>query len=278
MGILDKLLRRGKKKEVGEEARYILKKRDKTGGMVKVSELAEPTPIDDLYENLVPGIYSLHKYKKGQTGFEVVWGPVEVLGEEAPAASTEVRRASPFAGLRQYAEEMKQTKEDLVASMEVLGPMLGYQKPGESKPKSLLDEIKEAKAQQKDLNEFFPLSTSKSQDIPIAGSIPAYMVYAPQMIDQAMDAVEKRLNRWGLIEGAAEGGAGAPEIIKLPDKPKRAEEKREEKETEKETEAGVGIKLPPKPEPKVEVKKLSDEEEKKKDVGGKGGESEEESE
>ena len=83
MGILDRLLRRGKKKEVGEEVRYILKKRDKTGGMVKVSELAEPTPIDDLYQNLVPGMYSLHKYKKGQVGFEVVWGPIEVLGEES---------------------------------------------------------------------------------------------------------------------------------------------------------------------------------------------------
>jgi len=102
MGILDRLLRREKKKEVGEEVRYILKKRDKTGGMVKVAELQEPTPIDDLYENLVPGMYSLHKYKKGQTGFEVVWGPIEVLGEEPKEGTVQPTRVGgPLSGLRQ---------------------------------------------------------------------------------------------------------------------------------------------------------------------------------
>jgi hypothetical protein len=153
--------------------------------------------------------------------------------------------------------------------MEVLAPMLGYQKPGEVKQRSLLDEIREARQQQKDLNEAFPLSTSKSQDIPIAGSIPAWMVYAPQVVDQAMDNVEKRLNRWGLIEGAAEGGAGAQEIIKLPDKPKKVEEKNVEKEEKEETSEKVEIKIPKKPEPEVKAERLSEEAEEKKDDGGK---------
>ena len=90
MGILDKIFRRGKKKGVGEGVRYILKRREASGGMVKVTELQEPVSIDDLYQSLAPGIYSLHSYRKGQTGFDVVWGPVEVLGEEPKERAAKV--------------------------------------------------------------------------------------------------------------------------------------------------------------------------------------------
>ena len=263
MGILDKIFRRGKKKGVGEGVRYILKRREASGGMVKVTELQEPVSIDDLYQSLAPGIYSLHSYRKGQTGFDVVWGPVEVLGEEPKERTAKVVRGSPFAGLREFAEEMKQVKEDITVAFETLGPMAGFEKPGESKSKTILEQLKEAKTEQRELNELFPSSTTKSADIPISGSIPAALVYAPQAIDQSMDAIEKRLRRWGLVEEEGVGAVGHREVIRMPEKPKRVMEKKAEVEPVKvESEVGT-LKLSSKPEAKVGVKEINIKEEEK---------------
>ena len=264
MGILDRILRRKKKVSVGEEVRYILKKQGPGGGMVKVSELTEPQPIEDLYQNLVPGMYSLHKYKKGQTGFEVVWGPVEVLGEEAPKEGAAAVRRSPFAGLREWANEMKEAKEDLAGAFEVLGPMAGYTKAGEGKQKTVVEQLQEAKAQKVVLDDLFPGSTTKSEDVPIEGKIPAWLVYAPQVVDKSMDSIEKRLTRWGLIEEQGVGSGGEKEFIRLPEKPKAAKERKESvAETEAVEEGGV-IKLPEKPVAKTEVREVDVKEEKEK--------------
>jgi len=261
VGILDKIFRRGKKKEVGGAVKYILKRRVASGGMTKVSELAEPTPIEELYESLTPGIYSLHKYQKGQTGFEPVWGPVEVLGDEQPGQEvTMAKRPSPFTGLREWADEMKGAQEDLKAAFEVLGPMAGYQKQGEGGGKSIVDQLHEAKEELKKLQEIFPSSTTKSQEIPVEGSIPAALVYAPTAIDQALDAVEKRLLRWGLVGEEEPGGVGGREVIKMPEKPRKAMEKKREAEDVKEEETKIEMPKKPgvvalnKPEKKGEIK------------------------
>ena len=263
VSFLRKFFKKKKLAVAEEEVRYILKKQLPGQGMTKVAELKEPTPIDDLYQNLTPGIYSLHKYKKGQSGFEVEWGPVEVTGEAPVEKAAPTRRASPFAGLREYAEEMKAAKEDLVVVLDVLAPLAGFTKMGDNsgaKPKTLLEEIREAKAQQKDLNEFFPLSTTGTggtQQIPISGTIPAWLAYTPQVIDTAMDSVEKRLSKWGLVEAEGVGGSPKQEIIKLPEKPRAKTE---------EVAKGEGvIKLPGKPNVEEE-----DEEKEEKESGESG--------
>ena len=237
MGILDKLLKRGKKEKIGEEVRYILKRRDATGGMVKVAELQEPMPIDDLYQSLAPGVYSLHAYKKGQTGFEVVWGPVEVLGEEQAAkeATVTTKTRSVFGGVREVAEDFKAMKEDLAVFFDTFGPMFGYGKSS-GQQKTLIEQLKEAREMKDTLDKIFPSSTTKSQEIPIAGSIPAWMVYAPKVVDESMDHIEKRLAKWGVI-GETGAGAAPKEIIKLPEKPKAAEVKLPEKPKVEEIEA-----------------------------------------
>lgn len=272
MSFLRRLFKK-KKGVIGEEdVRYILKKQLPGQGMTKVADLKEPTPIDDLYQNLVPGLYSLHKYKKGQSGFEVVWGPIEVTGETPKEGAVQPARVGgPLSGLRQWAEEMKQTKEDLAVVADVLAPMMGYTKPGEVKQKTVIEQLKEAKTEQQTLNELFPLANTASQQIPISGSIPAALAYAPTMIDQSLDAVEKRLRRWGLVEEEGVGEVEHKEIIKLPEKPKRAE-KEEAKEVEKGT-----LKLPPKPETKAEVKEVNIEKEEKEGEEKEGNERTEES-
>jgi hypothetical protein len=229
-----------------EEVRYILKKQLPGQGMAKVAELKEPLPIDDLYQSLSPGIYSLHKYKKGQTGFEVVWGPVEVLGEEQTAkeATVTTRSRSVFSGVREIAEDFKAMKEDLSAFFETFGPMFGYGKGGQQK--TLIEQLKEAREMKDTLDKIFPTSTTKSQEIPIAGSIPAWMVYAPKVVDESMDNIERRLAKWGVI-GESSAGAAPKEIIKLPEKPKVVK-----------TEV---VKLPEKPKEEIEAKKASEEKE-----------------
>jgi hypothetical protein len=219
-----------------EEVRYILKKQLPGQGMAKVAELKEPMPIDDLYQSLSPGIYSLHKYKKGQTGFEVVWGPVEVLGEEQAAkeATVTTKTRSVFGGVREVAEDFKAMKEDLAVFFDTFGPMFGYGKGGQQK--TLIEQLKEAREMKDTLDKIFPSSTTKSQDIPIAGSIPAWMVYAPKVVDESMDNIEKRLAKWGVI-GETGAGAAPKEIIKLPEKPKAAEVKLPEKPKAEEIEA-----------------------------------------
>lgn len=269
-----KFWKKGEPKDGEKQVKYILKRRVASGGMAKVLELNAPVKIDDVYRHLEPGTYALHKYTKGQSGFESLWEH-EILGEEAPTPGAPARRASPFTGLRQYAEDMKGMKEDIGVFLEVFGPMAGYSKAGEGKPQGLIEQLKEAREMKDTLEKIFPSSTTKSQDIPIAGSIPAWMVFTPQVIDQAMDSVEKRLHRWGVIEEAGLGEAKEREIIKLPEKPKAVRKEKPKPAEVEEIKEKEAITLPPKPVEKtgirkVEVEEKKEEEKKKKDVKGTG--------
>lgn len=264
MGILDRF-RKKKQVKAEEGPKYVLKRKGAKGGFEKVMDLTRMMMPEELYPMLVPGFYVVHKYEKGASGFTESGQVFEVIGDEAKEGSTQPTRAGPLSGLRQWAEEMKQTKEDLAVVADVLAPMMGYSKPGEVKQKTVIEQLKEAKADQRELNDLFPSSTTKSQDIPISGSIPAALVYAPQMIDQSLDAVEKRLKRWGLVEEEGIGTVEHKEVIKMPDKPKRAAEKKADVEPVKVEEGAGTLKLPPKPETKAEVKVVDIEEEKKAD-------------
>jgi hypothetical protein len=262
MGLLDRF-RKKKQVKAEEGAKYVLTRKGAKGGFEKVMDLARMMSPEELFPQLVPGVYVVHKYEKGSSGFTES-GPVfEVTGDEAKEGVAQPVRGSPFAGLREFAEEMRQTKEDLTVALETLAPMVGFVKPGESKQKSLIEQIKEAKADQQTLNDAFPLANTSSQQIPISGSIPAVVAYAPTLIDQSMDSIEKRLKKWGLVEEAGAEAVEHKDVIKMPEKPTKAMEKKAEEETKKEESEAGTLKLPPKPEAKEEVKKVDIEEEKK---------------
>lgn len=272
MGLLDVFRRKKSVKEVKEQAKYVLKKKAKNG-WIKAMELPRMMTPEELYPNLAPGFYIVHKYEKGATGFTEA-GPVfEVLGEEPPERATMPRRQSPLAGLREYAEEMKGIKDDLSVFLEVFGPMAGYSKLGENEPKGLIEQLKEAREMKDTLETIFPSSTTKSEAVPISGSIPAWMVYAPEVVDRSMDNIEKRLRRWGFIEEIGLGAGGEREIIKLPEKPKALREKRAKEVTAREEGEGGVIKMPEKPVEKAEVREVKIEESKgmeSEKTGGKG--------
>lgn len=229
MGVLD-FFRRGKKKEDKDIAwKYVLKRRDpKSGGMKKAMELAEATTAEDLYPHLEPGIYSLHRYRKGLVGFEVVWGPIQVEGVVSGETATLKRTASPLGALGQMLKDIKAFREEGKEAYETLGMLFGGKGVTTD---DVIDKWAELAEKKKKLDNMFPSASTKSEEIPISGTIPALAVYAPTMVDRAMDAVEKRMIRWGLIS-KSEGGVPGLEtenLIKLPDKPKApAEEERVE--------------------------------------------------
>jgi len=245
MGILDRLLRRKKKGEDEKDVKYILKRRGESGGMEKVAELQEPTPIENLYKTLTPGIYSLHKYKKGQTGFDVVWGPVEVLGEaEEKTGGTSGVRKSPFAAMKEQLEGFKEIKDDMKEMGALFTDLFAEKKVSMEDAMGYFDTLKKHKDS---LDALFPGATTKSNEIPLSGTIPAWMAFVPQVIDQSADALEKRLVRWGLVEGVGTPAMGTGEDpIRLPERPKVIE-KEKEKEKPKAGDKEIMIDLPKKP-------------------------------
>jgi ribosomal protein L12E/L44/L45/RPP1/RPP2 len=269
VGVFDRFRKKKKEKDGEAEISYVLVRRTAKGGMQKVMPLAEPVSIENIYESLEPGTYALHKYMKGQSGFEELWIH-DVLGDEKGKEETTHTKTSPFAGLREYAQEMKAVRDDLTTVFETIGPMIGFQKVGataaEVKQKTLIEQLEEAKGDQEKLNKIFPLAATGSggfEKIPISGSIPAMLAYAPQVVDQALDMIEKRLTKMGLVEGEGVATKRQEEIIKLPPKPKQKEERKEEKTEEEQTEIDGQIKLPE----KSGIKKVELGERKKKDDG-----------
>jgi len=225
----------------------VLKKKAKTG-WTKVMNLTRMMEPEELYSGLAPGRYIVHKYEKGSTGF-VEAGPVfDVVGETTEEGATLPRRPSPFAGLREFAEDMKTMKADLVESFGILGPMIGFSSPGEGEPKSLIDQLKEAKENQTMYNELFPLSTTGQQDIPVTGEIPAWLVYAPKVIDNSLNSIEQRLIRWDLISPEDAGVGKREEFIELPGRPAAAKSETKKPETEKTEGIVPKVEIPKRPE------------------------------
>jgi len=252
MGILDKIFRRRKEKSVYMEEKYILKRQTEQGGMIKVMELARPATIDELYPHLEPGIYALDVYRKGQTGFQRLWGPVEVLGEEKPARRRARREEggsaiSEFVSMARYLTEMKEkAKEEFAVLKE-------FFEPKQITTADIVNVLKNAEEQYKELAKIFGRTTTKSQEIPITGSIPAIAVYIPEMINKSLDAIEQRMVKWGFIESGRRGvlPSAGQELIRLPPKPKVVTKPKPEEEIKTE-------KVGEESEPKAESEKGTD--------------------
>ncbi len=268
MGLLERLGIR-KSKVAMPDVKYVLKRRASNGGMAKVMELKAPVTIEDVYQHLEPGIYALHKYTRGQSGFEQMWQH-EVLGEERQKAVTTEKKTSPFSGLRQFAEDIKSAQDDLNEAFTILGPMMGFKKEGESKTKSVVEQLKEAKEDLKTLQELFPPATTGAKEIPVRGDIPAWMVYAPQAVDILLDNVEKRLYKWDLIAPEKKEDTSTKEFINIPNRPETISAKNIENISSKVEDTDSVVVIPDKPEVDGVDKKSKTKKSKVKKVSIKG--------
>lgn len=274
MGLLDFFRRKKEIKVEEQRAKYVLKKKTKAG-WTKVMDLPKMMSPDELYPALSPGVYVVHKYEKGASGFTDS-GPVfEVMGEEKKEEAVQPRTRSVFSGLREMAEDFKGMKEDLAVFFTTFGPIFGFKSAEEAKPKSLLEELKEARMMKEDLDKIFPSSTTKSQEIPISGSIPAWMVYAPKVVDESMENIEKRLRRWGVVEEAGGGIRGEGEFIKLPGRPAAQQTKKMGTSTTSEKGDEIKVEMPKKPVIEKNVREVEVEKVNKKKGESKSGKSEE---
>ena len=197
-----KKLLRIEPKDEEEGAKYILKKRTKKGGMMKVDEYLEPVDMEDLFEDLPAGIYALHKYQKGKSGFTQIWGPIEVTddgsGKETPAVPKQTGSAmEQMIVVLKGVAELKATAQE---EFDVIAPFFGYN-TGKGETKSFIEQMAEAKTQYESLGGYFGKQTSGAEPIKYSGEVPIWLhpQLIPELIDGSMDKIERRLDRWGII-------------------------------------------------------------------------------
>jgi len=213
-----------RKEEVGGE-RYVLKRQGPGGGMQKVMTLMEPVSPDDIYKHLEPGVYCLDVYRKGQSGFERVWGPIKVLGEE------DVKKAEKGGGGRPVTagfsllgvlQEIKRLREDAKEEYEALKEIFeGKQITVDD----LIDALGRLKNQYNKLDQLFGTRTSGVEPVKYKGELPVWMhpKALPELIDSSLERIERRLIKWGVIprEGAQE--VEGP-LMKFPERPRPKKE------------------------------------------------------
>lgn len=251
MGIFD-FLRGGKSKEEAS-AKYILKRQNKsTGGMAKVQEFVEEVSMDDLLPDLMPGTYALHKYQKGQSGFEQVWGPFKVTdnGNEEGESSTRRGKGSALEQFFTIAQGMTQLKEEATAQFNVMAPFFGFAGGGAGGPKTFIEQLTESKEQYDILKGFFGDHTSGEEPIKYTGDVPIWLhpKLIPGVVDGIFENIEKRLDRWGALPKSKEKEKEEAKA-ELPPYPKRPS-RREKPEVEKEL--GEITEENPEEEPEVE--------------------------
>lgn len=224
MGIWDRVKKRfgGGEQVVLPVSTYILKKKKGKGsGLAKVFEMSEPADMETLYPSLEPGFYHLHKYTKGKSGFDVVWGPIEVLGDgsESEPIDGGAKQPSGVSRITGLIKELSSIKDEAQEEYKILSILFGNP---QSNSGDILDQIVAAKEKFTTLQGIFGTpTTSGTQPPKYEGSLPmwAHPDVIPRMVDQSLNNIEKRLKNMGLIEK----GSAVPdkELITLPEKPKK---------------------------------------------------------
>jgi len=218
---------------------YVLKRQLAKGGYAKVADVgSEAADIEafsktEIFASLAKGIYVLHRYRKGKSGFEVVWGPVGFGESEEEAAA--LAEGAPRGKTLTLEEQVEKA----------LGP-LGYLEKLASiyderfGLKAFLRNMKASKELYSELGSVFGGGerVTGKESVPYEGKLPIWMHpdVIPGMIDRSLNTVETRLKDWGMIETKEEKAAGE-ELLKIPPKPKPAPPSPEVSEGEiKETE------------------------------------------
>jgi len=200
--------------------RYVLMRRKEDGrGFEKVmdisSELADFDMFtqSEIFSSLTKGIYSLVSYREGRSGFKTVWGP------------------AAFGGSQEEAEEMVRPREpreiDVAAQIErALAPLEKFKKVAEVYDKyfgrqAMVESIKTMRTEYDALGNIFGTGSKVSGEEAVVyeGKLPIWMHPKAVVgtIDQALDTIEKRAKKWGIIE--EEGGPPREELLKLPPRP-----------------------------------------------------------
>jgi hypothetical protein len=219
MGILDIFRRR-------VEETYVLKRQLGSGGMAKVAEVAaneaslEEFMKTDLCASLTRGRYSVHAYKKGKSGFRVVWGPL-ALGRseaeaEAMAAAPRIPREVDAAALEKAMKPILEAKKIVDAFDKTFGRG------------ALLNSLKSLKAEYDELGGLFGTKQTTTADEPLQyeGKLPAWAHPKAVVgtVNQVLDTIETRGKRWGLI---GEENQPKEELLKLPERPTASSTNRE---------------------------------------------------
>lgn len=222
-----------KKEKVYGEANYVLKRQSEKGGMEKVMNLADPAPIEEIYESLEPGTYALHKYMKGKSGFEVVWGPVEVAGEKTQRAPRAEKPLVEEAALPRYVEMLRSLavlKEKASLEYELVKGFFEGGSGGTRPPEGMSMEDWIDDLEQKRFDRFAKMagrygytrgeSTSGEAMPEYEGKFPIWLhpKGIPMIVDESMEKIEKRLARWGMLGTGTQQESG-DELLKFPKKP-----------------------------------------------------------
>ena len=225
----------GRGGKVVGEAKYILKRQGPGGGMKRVEELVGPSSPDVLTPHLEPGIYAMDAYRKGQSGFERIWGPVQVVGEEVVGAEKTgtiskkpVGAGSTFLNMMRSIAEMK---EEAKGEYEVLKDIFEEKTITAD---DLIDAMDTLKSRHTKLDGLFGERTSGEESVKYTGELPVLM--HPKAIDGLLQVIENRLDRWGrkfgLLEEEGKGSMPEGPLMKFPEKPKTVSEPKGEIEAD----------------------------------------------
>jgi len=236
---------RGVKSEKGVSYRLVWMPRGKKGWK-EVEAFAFPVKPDECEELMLKaGSYQLQKRVMGNiAGYE--WTEPYTVEKDVEGASSDVVEVDTGKPKLTDSDKIMQLIEDdllrglrwvklpeLIAQAyaKVGGVNLtGSGGKGDGEPvkqKSIGELLAEGKAEYDKLASFFApkgSTTTKEMEIKVEGTIPAWLAWGPEFVDRAMDKVEKRLDKWGLIGGEEKEVEKGP-LLKLPDKPSVEEQK-----------------------------------------------------
>lgn len=236
MGIGNWLKRRfGGNEETGVS--YILRRPNPEGrGMVKVLSLSEPVTAEEIYPTLDAGTYDLVKYKKGKSGFEKIWGPIEVTGSQAIVSKDSERAVQPrdpLGGLIDELDKVVKLRDNFKLAYNALGTLVGDKTTSEA---DVIDTMEKIKEKYNKLGNIFgnkESTTSQLSPPSYKGELPIWLHpdVLPKFFDGILDNFEKRAVRMGIIPSEKEAG-DMHELIVLPPKPQKKEPEKKESGTE----------------------------------------------
>lgn len=125
--------------------------------------------------------------------------------------------------IKSFVEGLKEIKDELEELAEVgtfLARMGGKNvieiPDGKSMEDYVLEMMDALRARYDKMRNIFGDSKVRSEDaeVPIDGKVPAWMVYAPKLLDSALDSVERRLEKLGLVS-KEDSKVDVPEFPKL---------------------------------------------------------------
>jgi hypothetical protein len=223
------LVKREKKEQLPDKPQYVLQREYRAGrrrDWMEEGIYDRPITADEVAKQIEegkmqPGRYRLDKVQGNTVTTEWV-ATFRREGEEPEEQEEEeplpkMPRESTIRRLKDVLLEVKEVKDDLKELAQLLNEITNPQIDME---KAVDEYFEKAEKMARRLG-YVPAATVGERDkIPVEGKIPAALVYAPKAIEDTLEAVEKRLVRWGIIsQPTPQIDTGERKFIKLPPKP-----------------------------------------------------------